>query len=266
MIYSWNMLKSPLGDLGAKEINILRRHGRQYITDLRKAVLPEIFRGRPVISDNISAAEAEMAGKLCPAGAIGMSPFSIDLGKCLFCMECAFALPGKIRFTNDFKMASNVRERLVIARGVVTPVALDPEKVRKEIRSFFKHALKLRQVSAAGDNSAEMELNAAGNVNFDMGRYGIEFVASPRHADGIVITGPVSSAMAEALQICYEAVPSPKLIILAGTDAISGGIFSGAAALNRDFIDKNDADLFIPGNPPHPLTFVLGVLDLTGRK
>ena len=110
-----------------------------------------------------------------------------------------------------------------------------------------------------------MELNAAGNVNFDMGRYGIEFVASPRHADGIVITGPISQNMAEALQICYDAVPSPKIIILAGTDAISSGIFSGSAALNRAFLTSHHIDLYVPGNPPHPLTFINGVLDLIGR-
>ena len=257
-----------------KEINIFRRHGKQFVPDLRKASLPEIFRGRPVISGDITQAEAKMVGKLCPVGAIGegsdatgtiQAGCTIDLGKCVFCRECELALPGKIRFTGDHKIASNVRERLVIASGVDQVVQLDPEKVRKEIRSFFKHALKLRQVSAAGDGATEMELNAAGNVNFDMGRFGIEFVASPRHADGIVITGPVSQNMAEALQICYNAIPSPKIIILAGTDAISGGIFNGSAALNREFLNKYHVDLYVPGNPPHPLTFINGILDLIGR-
>ena len=247
-------------------LNILRDHGRQYVPDLRKAVLPEVFRGRPVISNDISPAEAETVRSLCPTGAIGLAPVSIDLGKCVFCNECAFSLPGKIRFTNDFKMASNVRQRLVITQGTGSPVLLDVTTVRAEIRSFFRNTLKLRQVSAGGDNAAEMELNAAGNVNFDMGRYGIEFVASPRHADGIVITGPVTNSMAEALRICFEAVPTPKLIILAGTDAISGGIFNGSAALNREFLDKNVADLYIPGNPPDPLTFINGILDLIDRK
>ena len=257
-----------------KEINILRRHGKQFVPDLRKAVLPEIFRGRPVISGDITTAEAEMVSNLCPVGAIGLNhtepgslsaTCTIDLGKCVFCRECEFALPGRIRFTNDHKIATNVRGRLVVASGVDYAVQLDPEKVRKEIRSFFKHALKLRQVSAAGDNSAEMELNAAGNVNFDMGRYGIEFVASPRHADGMVITGPISTNMAEALQICYDAIPSPKLIILAGSDAIGGGIFHESAALDRSFLEKYPVDLYVPGNPPHPLTFINGILDLIGR-
>jgi Ni,Fe-hydrogenase III small subunit len=111
-----------------------------------------------------------------------------------------------------------------------------------------------------------MELSATGNVNFDFGRYGIEFVASPRHADGIVITGPVTDNMSEALRICYEAIPEPKVIILAGTDAISGGIFSGSKALNRRFIDEHHIDLYVPGNPCHPLTFINGVMDLLGIK
>jgi Ni,Fe-hydrogenase III small subunit len=111
-----------------------------------------------------------------------------------------------------------------------------------------------------------MELAATGNVNFDMGRYGIEFVASPRHADGIVITGPISENMAEALEITYKAIPSPKIIILAGTDAISGGVFEGSPALDRKFIEQNHIDLYVPGNPVHPLTFINGVLDLLGIK
>ena len=122
----------------------------------------------------------------------------------------------------------------------------------------------MRQISAGGCNGCELELNALSNVNFDMGRYGIEFVASPRHADGIVITGPVSKNMAEPLQITYNATPSPKIIILAGTDAISGGIFEGSRALNRKFIEENHIDLYVPGNPIHPLTFINGVMDLLG--
>ena len=99
-----------------------------------------------------------------------------------------------------------------------------------------------------------------------MGRYGIEFVASPRHADGIVITGPISGNMAEPLQITYDATPSPKIIILAGTDAISGGIFEGSPALDRRFLEQNHIDLYVPGNPVHPLTFINGVMDLLGIK
>ncbi len=247
------------------EFRIYSRHGRQSVQDLRSVELTSLFRGRPVISGEITPEETMKIIKLCPTGAISGSPCSIDMGKCVFCKECQFALPGKITFTNDYKIATNSRESLIIRADDDKPVMLDPEKVRKEIHSFFKHALKLRQVSAAGDGSCEIELNAAGNVNFDMGRYGIEFVASPRHADGIVITGPVSENMAKALQICYDAVPDPKIVILVGTDAISGGIFAGSPALDRSFLEKYPIDLYVPGNPPHPLTFINGVLDLIGR-
>jgi Ni,Fe-hydrogenase III small subunit len=247
-----------------RELKILRHHGIQYVPDLKKVELTSLFRGRPVISNDVNDEEAAMLEKLCPVGAISKDNFSIDLGKCVFCKECQFACPDKISFTNDYKIASNDRQSLIIRSGD-SPVEVKGELVRKEVRKLFRNSLKLRQVSAGGDNSAEMELNACGNVNFDMGRYGIEFVASPRHADGLVITGPITENMADALQICYDAVPSPKMIILVGTDAISGGIFSESKAIQREFLDKYLVDLFVPGNPPHPLTFVNGLLGLLGK-
>ncbi len=247
-----------------REFNILRRHGRQFVKDLKKVELTPLFRGRPEISKSITDNEAEMLADLCPVGAIDPNDFGIDIGKCVFCKECAFACPDKIKFTNDYKIASNVRANLIIRPGG-TGVDIEDSLVRKEVRKLFRNSLKLRQISAGGDNSGEMELNASGNVNFDMGRYGIEFVASPRHADGIVITGPITANMAEATQICYEAVPSPKIIILAGTDAISGGIFSDSKAIQRDFLDKYPVDLYVPGNPAHPLTFINGILRLLGK-
>lgn len=109
------------------------------------------------------------------------------------------------------------------------------------------------------------DINSANNVQFDMSRFGIEFVASPRHADGLVITGPITSNMAEPLQICYNATPDPKMVVLCGTDAISGGIFEGSPALDRRFLDSHKVDLYIAGNPAHPLTVINGLLSLTGR-
>lgn len=248
------------------EIKVLRSHGIQYVKNLRSQAVSPIFRGRPVISDDISPEEINRVASICPSGAIDKESGSIDLGKCVFCRECAFMYPEKIMFTNDYRIAVNTRDALIIHPGVTEPVRLDVSRIREDIRRLFRRSLKLRQVSAGGDNSCEMELNAAGNVNFDMGRYGIEFVASPRHADGIVITGPVSENMAEALQICYDAVPDPKIIILAGTDAISGGIFNGSPAIKRDFIEQHNIDLYVPGNPAHPLTFINGLMDLLGIK
>ncbi|MFA6652971.1 MAG: NADH:ubiquinone oxidoreductase [Candidatus Delongbacteria bacterium] len=248
-----------------KEMKILKRHGIQFVPDLKEAVLTPLFRGRPVIKEDISKSEAEHIKKICPSDAIVTEGgFGIDLGKCVFCKECQFACPDKIKFTNDYKLSSNKRENLVVRKGY-KEIKFDEQSIRPEIRKLFKNSLKLRQISAGGDNSCEFELNAAGNVNFDMGRYGIEFVASPRHADGIVITGPITENMAEALQICYDATPSPKIIVLVGTDAISGGMFKDSPALNRDFFNNHAVDLYIPGNPAHPLTFINAILALIGR-
>ena len=241
-------------------LKILFHQGKQYIPDVTRATVPGIFRGRPVISTAIVDEDALV--EVCPTQAIARYPVSIDLGKCCFCGECAFAFPQKIQFTTDYKISSNRREMLIVKEGMDHPVVLDPERIRKEIRSVFGGSLKLRQVSAGGDNSCELELNACSNVNFDMGRFGIEFVASPRHADGIVITGPITENMADALQLCYDATPDPKIIILAGTDAISGGIFQDSKALNRSFLDHHAVDLYVPGNPIHPLPFINGVLNL----
>jgi Ni,Fe-hydrogenase III small subunit len=245
-------------------LKILKHQRNQFIKDLTKVILKEPFRGRPVIS-NKTIGENKLIN-LCPVGAITPNPVSIDLGKCTFCNECALRFPDKIKFTTDYKISTNDPSSLIIKEGVDKTIELNPDLIRKEISLFFNDSLKLRQVSAAGDNSAELELNAAGNVNFDISRFGIEFVASPRHADGIVITGPVSENMSMPLQICYDAVPDPKIIILFGVDAISGGIFSGSPALNRKFLDKYKVDLYIPGNPPHPLTFINGVLDLIKKR
>ncbi len=238
--------------------------GKQYITDVTTTDVPGVFRGRPEISDAI-ADEAFLAD-LCPTGAISGPPLSIDLGRCTFCGECMFAAPDKIKFTKDYHIASNNRDALIVKAGSNQLVQVEPDKIRSEVRRLFGRSLKLREVSAGGDGSCEMELNATGNVNFDIGRFGIDFVASPRHADGIVLTGPVSENMAEPFLEAFNSVPDPKILILAGTDAISGGIFAGSAALRRSVLDNLHVDLYVPGNPVHPLTFVNGVLSLLGRK
>lgn len=244
-------------------LKILYHQGKQFIPDVTTVKVPGIFHGRPVIS-TVKVDESELK-ELCPVDAISTNPVSINLGKCTFCGECAMRFPEKITFTTDYKIATNELESLIIKEGDDKPVSVNASKVRNDIHSLFGKSLKLRQVSAGGDNSCEWELGAANNVQFDMGRFGIEFVASPRHADGIVITGPITENMAEPLQICYDATPDPKIIVLVGTDAISSGIFAGSPALDRSFLDKYPIDLYIPGNPAHPLTIINGLLDLTRR-
>ena len=247
------------------KIKVLKSHGWQYIPDLNNVTLTEEFRGRPELTITEDMADAEAAAKMCPTGAISTAPFSLDMGRCLFCGECALRAPKNIRFTNDYKIGTTSREALVIKPGDER-VDFHPENVRKEIPQLFGRALKLRQVSAGGDASVEMELNATGNVNFDFGRYGVEFVASPRHADGVVITGPISVNMAEALDLCHNSIPDPKIVIVCGSEACSGGLYAESRAVDRRFLERYEVDLWLPGAPTHPMTFIDGVMNMLNLK
>lgn len=247
------------------KIKVLKSHGWQYIPNLNDVTLTEEFRGRPELTETDNMADVEAAAKICPTGAISTAPFSLDLGRCMFCGECALCAPKNIRFTNDYKIGSTSREALIVKPGAER-VEFHHENVRKEIPELFGKALKLRQVSAGGDASVEMELNATGNVNFDFGRYGVEFVASPRHADGVVITGPISSNMAEALDICYNSIPDPKIVIVCGSEACSGGLYADSRAVDRRFLERYNVDLWLPGAPTHPMTFIDGVMNMLNLK
>lgn len=239
-------------------LKIKFNQGNQYIPDLRKAEAHEKFRGLPGI-DYKNCNNCKNCEEVCPTGAISLSPLSIDLGKCVFCGDCERECPeNSIKFTNEHRLASSKRENLIVNgkknKSLETGMA--------GIKRIFGRSLKLRQVSVGGCNGCEMELAACSNPNFDMGRYGIEFTASPRHADGIVITGPVTENMAAALEDTLRAIPEPRLIIAVGACAISGGIFASSSAVKRDFFDNHKIDLFVPGCPPHPLTFINGILRL----
>lgn len=247
------------------KLKVLRSHGTQYIPDLERVELTEEFRGRPELTETGDRGDLERAARRCPAGALSAAPFALDLGRCMFCGECARMAPRNIRFTNDYRIGSPTREGLVLRPGD-TRVAFPEEAVRPEVRRFFGRALQLREVCAGGDASVEMELGATGNVNFDFGRFGVGFTASPRHADGVVVSGPVTANMAEALDICYEAVAEPKIVVACGTDACSGGLLAGSRALDRSFFERRKVDLWLPGAPTHPMIFIDGIRTLLGQK
>lgn len=247
------------------KIKVLLSHGKQNIPDLNKVELSEEFRGRPELTTTASTVDLEAAAALCPTKAITVAPFTLDLARCMFCGECALRAPKNIRFTADYRLATTRREALVITPET-RQVEFHAEDVDDKKAKLFRSSLKLRQVSAGGDASTEMELNATSNVNFDFGRYGVEFTASPRHADGVVITGPISANMAEPLQICYDAIAEPKLLIVCGTDACSGGLFADSKAVNREFLSHHKVDLWMPGAPTHPMTFIDGVMNYLRRK
>jgi Ni,Fe-hydrogenase III small subunit/NAD-dependent dihydropyrimidine dehydrogenase PreA subunit len=241
----------------SKALRVRLAEGRPTIPDIAAATAPEKFRGKPRIDSSRCTDGCSACVEACPTGAISLTPLTIDLGACVFCPLCIEACPeGAITYTNNYRMAATSREGLLLREGG----EISPQGCSREIYRLFGRSLKLRSVSAGGCNGCELELNALGNVNFDMGRFGIEFVASPRHADGVVISGTTTRAMAHALETTFEATPNPKLLILFGACAISGGIFQGSDQLARGFIERRKVDLYIPGCPPHPLTFIHGLL------
>jgi len=240
------------------------RHGKQTLAPSdAEAKLPARFRGMPRVDASRCPDGCEACVSACPTGAIALGPLRIDLGACLFCPGCEAACPeGAIVYGRDCRLASRSREGLVVGddRPAERATALDAES-----RRLFGRSLKLRQVSAGGCNGCEAELVALGNVVFDLGRFGIQFVASPRHADGIVITGPVTRNMKRALFDTWEATPSPRLVIALGACAVSGGPFAGSPAAEDGVPAELPVDLWVPGCPPHPLTVIDGLLRLLGR-
>lgn len=220
------------------------------------------FRGRPKLSPQLCEDECRGCAEVCPTEAISTSPLELDLGACLFCGACEEACPtGAIQLTHDHRLAVNRREDLVLSdRELPLAQALEARMLK-----IFGRSLQLRQVSAGGCSGCEAELAALGNVVFDLGRFGVQFVASPRHADGIVVTGPVTANMERALRETYAALPTPKIVIAVGACAISGGPFAGARASGDGIPQDIPVDLYLPGCPPHPLSIVDGILRLLGR-
>ena len=245
-----------------RSLRVRISQGRQYIPDLR-AASPANYRGLPTIAAGACAEGCRQCAEACPAQAfVALAPVTIDLGRCSQCGDCAPACPEyKLTFSAGCHTAAVAREHLLVTAERPNP---PPIAVQRALKQQFGRSLRLRSVSAGGCNGCEAELNAAGNVNFDMGRFGIEFVASPRHADGLVISGPITRNMAEPLQLCYDAMPRPRFVLAYGACAISGGVFGDAPQLERQFIADNGPVLYLPGCPPHPLTLINGLMDVLG--
>lgn len=226
--------------------------------------LPPRFRGRPVLAATPADGEGRSlsAPVDAPSGDSGRSLPIIDLGRSVFAPEEVDSLaPGVMTFTRDYRMATNSRAALLVStREMQLARALD-----HGMRRLLGRSLRLRQVAAGSCGGCEGELVALSNVVFDMARFGIQFVASPRHADGIVITGAISATMLEALEKTYEAVPDPRIVIAVGACAISGGVFAESPQVLAGVPASIPVDLWIPGCPPHPLTVLDGLLRLLGR-
>jgi Ni,Fe-hydrogenase III small subunit/Pyruvate/2-oxoacid:ferredoxin oxidoreductase delta subunit len=212
----------------------------------------------------------------CPTGALRIadSGLELDMGRCLFCRACAQQCPHHaITFTQEHRLAAYTREALIVREAapadICQPGIRHARGEQKRDLSLFGRSLKLREVSAGGCMACEADVNVLGTLIYDLGKFGIEYAASPRHADGLLVTGPVTENMRQALLDTWEATPEPKIVIAVGTCAISGGTFCHGreGCLGAESVlPKGSIDVYVPGCPPNPWTILDGILSAAWKK
>ena len=246
------------------------------------ADLPAGSRGAPWF-DFAVWTDARPAAEVCPTGAIAIRDsdssrtVEVDFGKCNFCGECA-AGSDAVRVTPRFELAATSRDALVVRaeyalhsdgthQRLLSSDAVEAagSKLKSDIQRLLGRSLAIREVDAGSCNACELEIIALNNPVYDIERFGIHFVASPRHADMLLVTGPVTRNMELALRKTYDATPDPKLVVAVGMCGISGGMF-GVNYATRGGVDRVvPVDVYIPGCPPRPEALLYGLLLAVGR-
>jgi Ni,Fe-hydrogenase III small subunit len=229
-----------------------------------------------VRSDALTAPLARRAVDSCEISALainedeGRSILSLDYGKCTGCGHCIEVGEGAF-FLADSVVCGVTRQALVrhwdIERGF--EIQNDEPALNaaaREIRAIVGGSLNIRQVDGGSCNGCEAEIGALTNPYYDLERFGIHFVASPKHADLLLVTGPVTRNMADAVKRTYEATPSPKLVVAVGACGCSGGIFAESSAVAGSVDSVIPVDAYIPGCPPTPAMLLTGILRILSHK
>jgi Ni,Fe-hydrogenase III small subunit/ferredoxin len=211
--------------------------------------------------------DAEPAEAACPTGAIAIDDggVTLDLGRCVACGLCWAVSPKSFVAGPAYGAAADRREGLLVRCAWQARPETPARRVRKP-SGFWRRSLHVRHVDAGSDGAIELELAQLTAPHYDLHRLGVFFTASPRHADALLVTGPMTHGMIAALRTTFEAMPSPKLVIAAGSDAISGGLWVGGEHTVGGVDDVLPVDVYIPGSPPSPLALIDGLLLASGRR